>query len=104
ARFYCFLMRRFVGMKEMPATGADFFFLDRRVLDALRDFGETHVSLMALITWMGFRQTTIQYDKQERVAGSSGWTLEKKLKLVVDSVTSFTYLPIRFMSYLGFLV
>jgi len=104
SRLYYFLMRRFVGMKEMPATGADFFFLDRCVLDTLREFGETHVSLMALITWMGFRQSLIHYDKQERAHGSSGWTLEKKLKLVVDSITAFTYLPIRFMSYVGFAV
>ena len=39
---------------------------------------------------MGFRQTTITYDKQARQYGSSGWTLEKKLKLALDSITSFT--------------
>ena len=104
ARLYYFLMRRVVGMREMPATGADFFFIDRRVLDAFRDFGETNVNLMALITWMGFRQATVEYDKQARQHGSSGWTLEKKLKLVADSVTAFSYFPIRFMSYIGFLV
>ena len=59
---------------------------------------------MALLTWMGFRQTSITYDKQARLYGKSGWNLGKKLKLVVDSVTSFSYLPIRLMSIVGFIV
>ncbi len=101
SRLYYFIMRRIVGMRDMPATGADFLLIDRRVLDAFREFGESNVSVLALVTWMGFRQTTLGYDKQARVHGASGWSLEKKLKLVVDSVTSFTYLPIRVMSYVG---
>ena len=104
ARLYYGIMRRFVGISEMPATGADFFLLDRRVIDVLNVFKEANVSLLALLTWMGFRQDRISYVKQARQHGQSGWSMEKKLKLVVDSVTSFTYKPIRFMSYAGFIV
>lgn len=104
ARLYYGIMRRFVGISEMPATGADFFLLDRRVIDVLNVFKEANVSLMALLTWMGFKQDRILYVKQARQHGQSGWNMEKKLKLVVDSVTAFTYKPIRFMSYAGFVV
>lgn len=104
ARLYYFLMRHFVGLKEMPITGADFFLVDRRVLEAFHLFPESNVSILALIAWMGFRQVTIPYDKQPRLHGRSRWSLEKKLKLVLDSVTSFTYLPIRLMSYVGMIV
>ncbi len=104
ARLYYGIMRRFVGISEMPATGADFFLLDRRVIDVLNVFKESNVSLMALLTWMGFKQDRILYVKQARQHGQSGWSMEKKLKLVVDSITSFTYKPIRFMSYAGFVV
>jgi dolichol-phosphate mannosyltransferase len=104
ARLYYFLLRRIVGLREMPVTGADFFLMDRRVVDALRQFKESNVSVLGLVTWMGYRQATITYDKRARLHGRSGWTLEKKLKLVVDSVAAFTYLPIRIMSYFGFLV
>ncbi len=104
ARLYYGIMRRFVGISEMPATGADFFLLDRRVIDVLNVFKESNVSLMALLTWMGFRQDRILYVKQARQHGQSGWNMEKKLKLAVDSVTAFTYKPIRFMSYVGFIV
>ena len=103
SRAYYAIMRHIVGVKEIPAMGADFFLMDRRVLDAFRAFNESNVSILALITWMGFRQGTVFYTKKSRLHGSSGWTLEKKLKLAVDSITSFTYLPIRLMSYLGFL-
>ncbi len=104
ARVYYLIMRRLVGIADMPATGADFFLMDRRVLDAFRQFHESNVSILALLTWMGFRQATITYDKQARLHGQSGWSLGKKLKLVVDSVTSFSYLPIRLMSIVGFVV
>ncbi len=102
SRLYYWIMQRFVGVTDMPATGADFFLLDRRVIDVLSVFKESNVSLMALLTWMGFQQDRILYVKQARQHGQSGWSMEKKLKLAVDSVTAFTYKPIRFMSYLGF--
>jgi glycosyltransferase involved in cell wall biosynthesis len=104
ARLYYWVMRNVVGMKEMPASGADFFLLDRQVAEAFAHFNEANVSILALLTWMGFRQAVIGYDKEARLHGRSGWDLKKKLKLLVDSVTSFSYLPIRFMSYLGFVV
>ncbi|MBM4429744.1 MAG: glycosyltransferase family 2 protein [Chloroflexi bacterium] len=102
ARLYYALMRRTGALRDLPAAGADFFLLDRVVIDAFNQFHESHVSILALITWMGFRQATISYHKQARLHGRSGWSLEKKLKLVVDSITSFTYFPVRLMSYVGF--
>jgi polyisoprenyl-phosphate glycosyltransferase len=104
SRLYYFLMRHLVGLKDMPSTGSDFFLIDSKVINALSKFSEINVSIMALITWMGFRSSTIMYDKQPRVHGKSGWNIGKKLKLLLDSITSFTYLPMRIMSYLGFLV
>ena len=104
ARLYYWIMRKLIGLQEMPATGADFLLMDRCVVEALRQFRESNISMLALITWMGFRQDSIEYVKQARLHGASGWTLKKKLKLVVDSVTSFSYLPIRAMAYAGFLV
>ena len=101
ASFYYWIMRHAVGMKEMPARGADFFLLDRVVIDAFKQFPERNVSVLALITWLGFRQEYIEYDKQPRAAGRSGWTMAKKLKLVVDSITSFSDLPIRLCTYGG---
>ena len=101
ARLYYWLMRHGVGMRDMPSTGADFFLVDRRVMDALGRFRESNVSILALITWMGFRQDRIEYLKHARLHGVSGWTLAKMLKLVGDSVTSFSAFPIRLVSSVG---
>jgi glycosyltransferase involved in cell wall biosynthesis len=104
ATLYYWIMRRLVGMSEMPARGADFFLVDRVVIDAFRRCAERHVSVLALITSLGFRQEQIEYDKQQRLHGQSGWTLSKKLKLVIDSVTAFSEFPIRLCSYGGLLL
>ncbi|HKC58346.1 MAG TPA: glycosyltransferase family 2 protein [Vicinamibacterales bacterium] len=101
AALYYWVMRHVVGMKEMPARGADFFLIDRVVLEAFRRFHERNVSVLALITWLGFRQEYVEYDKQPRKAGQSGWTLSRKIKLVVDSITSFSDFPIRLCTYAG---
>jgi dolichol-phosphate mannosyltransferase len=104
ARLYYLLMRQAVGLKDMPSTGADFFLIDRVVIDTLAQFQERNASLFALVTWLGFRQATISYTKEARLHGASGWTLKKKIKLAVDSLISFSYLPIRVMTYLGVLI
>ena len=101
AALYYWVMRHMVGMKEIPARGDDFFLIDRVVVEAFRRFSERNVSVLALITWLGFRQEYIEYDKQPRRVGQSGWTLSRKIKLVVDSITSFSDFPIRLCTYAG---
>jgi polyisoprenyl-phosphate glycosyltransferase len=101
ASVYYWIMRNLVGMKEMPERGADFFLIDRVAIDAFRRCDERNVSVFALITWLGFRQVTVEYDKQPRASGTSGWTLARKIALVADSVTAFSDLPIRMCGYAG---
>jgi polyisoprenyl-phosphate glycosyltransferase len=101
AAIYYWIMRNVVGMREMPARGADFFLVDRRVIDAFCRVRERNASVFALITWLGFRQEYVEYDKQPRAAGRSGWTMARKIKLVMDSVTGFSEMPIRLCSYVG---
>lgn len=104
SRVYWFLMRHVVGFKQMAATGADFFLIGRRALDALNRIDEANVNAFSLIAWLGFPQTSIAYDKQPRLHGRSGWTLARKFKLVIDSITAYSYLPMRVMSGTGLLL
>jgi dolichol-phosphate mannosyltransferase len=101
AALYYWMMRNVVGMKEIPERGADFFLVDRAVIDAFRRCDEQHVSVFALITWLGFTQKYIEYDKQPRAAGRSGWTMARKIKLVIDSLTAFSDAPIKLCSLAG---
>ena len=103
ARVYYWVMRR-TALPNMPATGADFVLIDRQVIDAYKTIGEKNTSIMAMILWMGFRQTSFDYVKEARHGGRSGWTLGKKVKLFIDSLVSFSYLPIRLMSSIGLLM
>ena len=100
ASMYYGLMRR-VALPNMPSQGADFLLMDRKVIDAYNAIPEKNSSLLAMVLWMGFQQTSIEYVKRPRHAGHSKWTLAKKLKLLVDSIVSFSYVPIRAMSYIG---
>jgi dolichol-phosphate mannosyltransferase len=101
SRLYWWLVRNLTEVKSLPRQGADFFLIDREPLMALGQFEDRNVSTFMLIAWMGFRQAYVTHVKRERVAGISGWTLTKRIKLVVDSLVSFSYLPIRVMSAVG---
>jgi dolichol-phosphate mannosyltransferase len=100
AAAYYWLMRR-VALPGMPAKGADFLLVDRKIVDAYNAIAEKNTSVLGLILWMGFRQSFVPYVKRARHGGHSKWTLAKKLKLFVDSMASFSYVPIRTMSLVG---
>lgn len=100
SNFYYWLMRRFV-LKTMPKGGFDCFLIDRKVIEVIRLMDEKNTSLMGQILWAGFKSDAVYYTRLKRTKGKSRWTIQKKIKLVIDSVLSFTYLPIRFMSVIG---
>ena len=101
SRLFYKIMERIIGHGDMAGHGADVFLVDRVVIDALTECRESNLSLFSLLSWLGFRQSTVSYIKQERQHGRSGWSFKKKLKLFMDSITSFSYFPIRLMSLLG---
>jgi dolichol-phosphate mannosyltransferase len=103
ASLYYWIMRRLVGLGDMPATGADFFLIDRVVIDSFLRAADRHVSVFALLMCLGYRSEYIEYDKQPRTRGQSGWTLSKKIKLVVDSIIGFSDFPIWWFTYAGVL-
>jgi dolichol-phosphate mannosyltransferase len=101
SRAYYLIMRRVAGLTYLAPMGADCVLLDRAVVAAVGAFAEHHVNLFALVNWMGFRQTIVPCARRPRTHGRSGWTFRRKVELLVDSVTGFSYVPIRAMSYLG---
>lgn len=101
SKLYYSTMNRWSDVR-LPPAGADFMLLDRRVVDALMAIPERNTSILALITWLGFRQVELPYIKEARLSGRSKWTLRKKLKLVLDSLVGFSTLPLRLASTVGF--
>jgi dolichol-phosphate mannosyltransferase len=104
SRLYYLVMRKVAGLRDLPPTGADVYLLDRVVVDALGTFEERNVGVMPLLSWMGFEQARIHYVRQPRLHGRSSWTLPKKIKLFLDSLLGFSYVPIRAISAAGLLV
>lgn len=94
------LYRRFV-VPEIPPGGVDVFACNRAFRDQLLQLEERHSSLIAQIFWLGYRRKFIGYTRQERKHGKSAWTLQKKLNYLMDSVFSFTDLPIRLLIRTG---
>jgi polyisoprenyl-phosphate glycosyltransferase len=100
---YHFGMRRVAGLRELPPPAADAFLIDHALIAMLKQCGETHTNVFVLVAWIGGRQASVSYEKQARFSGRSGWTLTKKIELLIDSVTAFSYAPLRAMSALGLL-
>ena len=100
SRFFYFLMNRLTDVSQ-PPTGADVFLIDRQVVEAFKQSPEKNTSVYMLITWLGYSQAYISYVKEARHAGVSKWTTSKRLKLFFDSLISFSYVPLRFMSLVG---
>ena len=97
--FYKLVYR--LGNVRLPPEGSDFALLDRKVVDALRQSAGATLSLGGEIARSGFRQAEVPYVKARRAFGASKWSLERKLRTFVDAFVSFSYMPLRAMSYVG---
>jgi glycosyltransferase involved in cell wall biosynthesis len=83
---------------------ADFRLLSRRAIEALKQYSEVNLFLRGLVPLIGFKSTSVLYDRAERFAGESKYPLRKMLALAADGVTSFTAFPLRVIAVLGVLV
>jgi dolichol-phosphate mannosyltransferase len=87
----------------IPVDTGDFRLMSRRVVDALTRSRERHRFLRGLVSWVGYRQIGITYDRDARFTGKTKYPLSKMLKFAIDGITSFSEIPLRFATYLGFL-
>ena len=94
------IYRRLV-VPEMPEGGVDVFGCNRQFRDQLVQLEESRSSLIALIFWLGFRRKLVGYERNVRQEGKSAWTLKKKIDYMMDSIFSFTDLPIRLLIKIG---
>ncbi len=83
---------------------ADYRLLGRRALEALKQYSEVNLFLRGIVPLLGFKSTTVFYDRAERFAGESKYPLRKMLVLAFDGITSFTAFPLRLISIMGVLV
>ena len=94
------------GVTHIPIqedTG-DFRLLDRRVVEALKEFRESQRNTKAMFSWVGFHKKEILYDRDPRAAGETKWNYLKLVELAIDGITSFTTAPLRVATYAGLAV
>ena len=89
---------------NMPLNTGDFRLIDRKILDTLKTIRERHRFLRGLISWVGYRQTGVFYDRDKRLAGKTKYPLLKMLTFSVDGITSFSVLPLKIATLLGFVI
>ncbi len=94
------LYRRVVS-KDMPRGGVDIFACNRTVLEALLDIHEPNSSLIAQLFWVGFRREFVQYERRRREHGKSAWSFARRLRYMMDSIFSFSDLPILAVLWVG---
>ena len=100
ANMYYAIVRKTIT-KNMPEGGCDCYLLDRQVIQVLQDLNEKNSSLTLQVLWAGFQTDHVYFHRRDREVGESRWTFSKKFKLVLDSMMSFSYFPIRMMSIVG---
>jgi glycosyltransferase involved in cell wall biosynthesis len=85
----------------IPENTGDFRLMDRRVVEALRRLPERNRFMKGLFSWVGFRQTGVEYDHDARAAGTSKFKFWKLWNFAIDGITAFSTLPLRVWSYVG---
>lgn len=89
---------------QIPANVGDFRLMDRRVVEALKQLPERRRFMKGLFAWVGFRQATIPYAREERIAGSSKFSGWRLWNFALEGITSFSTAPLRIWTYLGLII
>ncbi len=87
--------------QAIPRDAGDFRLITRRVLDVLDAMPERRRFLRGMVSWVGFRQEPVDYDRQPRQAGETKYTLHKMIRFANDAITSFSVRPLALATWLG---
>lgn len=103
AQLYYKLLLWLVEARDITVdvSRANFFLLDRMVVEAINSCPERHTSVFGLVAWLGFSQSRVEYERRLRKSGHSKWSLRNKFRLAKDSIIAFSGLPLKLASLLG---
>lgn len=102
AHLFYRLLNRLIDV-EIPPDAGDFRLMSRRALNALNQMPECHRYIRGMVSWLGFKQVPLEYEREARFAGQTKYTLPKMLRLAIDAISGFSIAPLRLSIYLGFL-
>ena len=88
---------------DIPRNTGDFRLIDRRVADVIKQFREHDRFLRGMVSYVGFNQTAVPFDRHERYAGVTGYPLKKMVKFAADGIFGFSSIPLQLISRIGYL-
>ena len=97
---FWWLYRKLV-IPDVPKGGVDIFACNRMAADAVLQIAEPNSSLIAQLFWVGFRRKFVPYERRQRLHGKSGWNFSRRMRYMMDSIFSFSDLPILFVLWFG---
>ena len=103
ARMFYRILRNLTSV-DIPVDTGDFRIIDRKIVEVLRRMPEQNKFLRGQISWIGFRQTFIEYERAERHGGETGYTVRKMMRFALDGITGFSDVPLKIVTYFGFIV
>jgi dolichol-phosphate mannosyltransferase len=103
AKLFYRLLARITNI-EIPVDTGDFRIVSRKVVEALKRMPEQNKFLRGQISWVGYRQTFVEYDRAERAGGETGYTYAKMMRLALDGITAFSDAPLKVATISGFAV
>lgn len=103
AKIFYRLMARLTNI-DIPLDTGDFRIIDRKVVEVLKQMPEQNKFLRGQISWAGFRQSAVEYDREERNSGQTSYTYRKMIRFAIDGITSFSEAPLRFVFLSGMFV
>ncbi|WP_028552366.1 glycosyltransferase family 2 protein [Paenibacillus sp. UNC451MF] len=89
---------------DIPVDAGDFRLIDRKVCDVMKAMTEKNRYVRGLVSWTGFKQTFVEYTREERWAGVTKYPLRKMIRFAIDAIASFSYKPLKAAAYLGFIL
>ncbi|MCL2499687.1 MAG: glycosyltransferase family 2 protein [Defluviitaleaceae bacterium] len=103
AKIFYRLLRSMTDV-DLPLDTGEFRLIDRRVCDAVNALPEKNRYIRGLVSWVGFKQIAVEYERQERFAGETKYPLRKMVSFAMDAIASFSYKPLKLATSLGFIM
>ena len=100
--FYIILQK--LTNTDIPLDTGDFRLIDRQVVTILKNMREKHRFIRGMVSWTGFKQTTVYYEREPRFAGETGYPFKKMLTFALDGITSFSIIPLQILTLIGIVI
>ena len=100
--FYIILQK--LTSTDIPLDTGDFRLIDKKVVAILKNMREKHRFIRGMVSWTGFKQTPVYYERDPRFAGKTGYSLRKMLTFALDGITSFSTIPLQFLTLIGIII